>query len=200
MPELTRETVAVDGQFNSYGLHLNAATFGSNLYRETEIELGIAADVLPQVTAGMEVGGRWLDIDRYASARAMAVAAGLLARPRPWLTAGAVWRNLNEPWLAPYRDRIAASLTTGITARLAGQGLLAVDIVQERFQRAEYRFGAEAEFGTDLRVRIGARMEPFRPAAGVDFMVSRWRFVYAADVHPDLGVSHDIGLEVRLSR
>lgn len=200
LPELNREMLAASGSLAGNSAALNASTFGSELYRETEIELEAARDLTRHVTAGIAVGGMWLNIERYPSARAVTFSAGLLARPRPWLTAGLVWRNLNEPWLAPYRDRIPASLATGIVAEIAAQGRLAVDVVQEQYHRAEYRFGAEADFGAGLRVRVGARMEPFRPAAGFDFVIGRWRFIYGGDLHPDLGATHDIGLEFRLPR
>jgi len=51
-----------------------------------------------------------------------------------------------------------------------------------------------------LKLRVGMRAEPVRPAAGFEIQWQRWRFHYGGDLHPDLGASHEMGLEFMVGR
>jgi hypothetical protein len=197
LPELGRESVNVTEKTRDQPWAFNAATFGSDLYRESRFSVAVARELHPTVAVGAEASGEWLQIQNYNQGRALAFAAGLLARPSEHLTVGAAWRNLNEPRISGYRDRISESLTIGAAVEIGDEGVIAADVTQETRFRAEYRVGAEAQVLRTLWIRVGARAEPVRPSAGIEIGVGRWHFLYAADLHPDLGASHELGLSVR---
>ena len=200
LPELSREAVAAGLRFHGGSFAVLGGTFGSDLYRETQFGLAAARRLHTKLAVGMEIGGRWLDIERYSAAHAMCITVGVLLEPMRGLAAGIVWRNLNEPQLTGYVDRLPSSLTFGVAGTLTRDAILTADIIQEKRFPAEVRVGAEARVFSALKLRVGMRAEPVRPAAGFEIQWQRWRFHYGGDLHPDLGASHEMGLEFMVGR
>ena len=199
LPELTREEVAAVSHFRGHALGVTVTAFGSKLYRESQFGLIWARAFRPELRVGLDVRARWLEIADYPSSHALTLTAGVEGRPLAGLSIAAVWRNLNGPRLPNYRDRICESLTFGVAAQVTENGLVSADVVQEEHFPAELRVGAEVQVLPRLTLRVGGRAEPVRPAAGLQVNMGRWSFVYAGDLHPDLGASHQVGLEIRLS-
>jgi len=200
LPELTRESFMAGLELRTQPLAIAASTLGSEVYRENEVALIVARKLGERVTAGVEARADNLAIEGYSSATVFALTAGLSVRPTARVSFGVVWRNLNEPKLPGYRDRISESLTIGVAARVVEQGMLAADVVQEKHFAAEYRIGAEARVMSRLFLRVGVRAEPVRPSAGFQIDLGRCSFLYAGDLHPDLGASHEFGLSFRFER
>ena len=199
LPELTREEIAAVSHFRGHAFGLTAGSFGSKLYRESQFGLIWARAFQPELRIGVDVRARWLEIENYPSSHTFTLTAGVEGRPLRGLSMAAVWRNLNGPRLPNYRDRIGESLTLGVAAQVTEKGLVTADVVQEEHFPAELRIGAEVRVLPRLTLRVGGRAEPVRPAAGLQVNVGRWSFVYGGDLHPDLGASHQVGLEIRLS-
>jgi hypothetical protein len=196
LPELGRESVTVTGRTRGQPWVIGAATFGSDLYRESRFSIAVARELPPTVAVGIEANGEWLQIRNYSQGRALAFGAGLLARPVERVAVGAAWKNLNDPRISGYRDRIAESLTIGAAVEIGDEDVIVADVTQVVRFRAEYRLGAEARVLRALWIRVGARAEPVRPSAGIEIAVRHWHFLYAADLHPDLGASYELGLSV----
>jgi hypothetical protein len=152
------------------------------------------------LAVGAGINGRWLDIQGLPVGKALAFTTGVVVTPARDITFGVVWKNLNEPRISGYRDRIRESLNVGVAAQVSPNGWLMADIVQEKYFPLEYRIGAEALLLKALRLRVGARAEPLRPSAGFQVDAGRWSFSYAGDLHPDLGPSHQVSLEFRLHK
>lgn len=200
LPELAREVFAAGGRLRGQNLALRGSNFGGDLYREGELGIAIGWDFRPELSAGVDISGRWLDIQGCATGRALAVAAGVAVRPADPVEIAAVWRNLNEPRLKGYQDRLRESLTVGLAVAVQPVGIFAADVVQDEYFPIECRAGVEIPLLPELALRVGARAEPVRPSAGFQVEIGRWSFAYAGDLHPDLGPSHEVGLELRLPR
>ena len=200
LPELSRESVVATLPIRSQPISLRGGNLGTDLYRETEFSVGLGRRVLQGLAVGVEFAGHWLNIREYNSGSALSGTLGVLVEPHDILAVGAVWRNINRPQLSGYTDRLDESLTVGASVRVGDEGVVIFDIVQEPRHTAEYRFGAEARVHRNLSLQVGTRLEPMRPSAGIQLQTGRWYFHYAGDLHPDLGVSHELGLSVRLPR
>ncbi|MBU0508548.1 hypothetical protein KKH27_06925 [bacterium] len=198
LPELTREAAIGATSVRGQPFAIRVGNFVSDLYREGEIGIAIARRLRPELSAGLELAGRWLDICNYPSARALSVTAGIAVEPVEGIAVGAVWRNLNRPRLSGYADHLSEILTVGVAASVGELGAIVADIVQEERFPAEYRIGAESELLPHLFLRVGARAEPVRPSAGFRVSFGCWSLEYAGDLHPDLGPSHEIGLDLEL--
>jgi hypothetical protein len=197
LPELTRTAAAARRTCYGIPVSLNLTSFGWTVYRESGIGVAVARAWRGRFTAGAELGGRFLSIQDYGSGTALALAVGVTARASEDLSVAAVWRNANRGRLSGFRDRLAETLVIGAALRPAGRSSVVADLVQERGFPAELRFGAEIQPLHDLALRVGARTEPVRPAAGFTVGHGRWMVHYAGDWHPDLGASHQVGVEFR---
>ncbi len=198
IPELNRESADVTTSAYGQPWALHAGTFGSDLYRESNLRLAAARKIGALLTLGVALNAGWLDVKNYARGSVLGMDAGMLIQAHPQVIIGAVWRNLNDPKLNGYQDRLAESLTVGAAVHLPGEASVVLDILQEPHHATEYRVGAEAQVLSNVALQVGARAEPVRPSAGVQIKAGRWYFYYAGDLHPDLGVSHDVGLAMRL--
>jgi hypothetical protein len=197
LPELAREAVGARFLIKGQPFSVHGGSLGNDLYRESDFSVGISRAVRPEVAVGIDVGGRWLDLRGYSVGRALAISAGVVARPVSSVAIGAVWTNANAPKLSGFMDRLPESLTVGIAATIARNGVIVADIVQEKSFPAEFRLGAEMRVLPGFYLRVGGRAEPVRPSAGFQVDIRRWAFSYAGDLHPDLGASHEVGLEYR---
>ncbi len=198
LPELTREAAGGQFGFRSVECGIAAETFGGTVYRESTLRIQTSHRPSHRFSMGAELAGHTLEINGYPGGRGAAVTVGVVAAPIPDLKIGAVWRNVARPRLSTYRDRLPESLTMGIVANLGARALVVADLVQERYFPLEVRGGGELLVLPQLSLRVGARAEPFRPAAGFSARMSGFELHYAGDIHPDLGASHSVGLEFRL--
>jgi len=128
------------------------------------------------------------------------MSAGIAARPISDVELGAVWNNFNSPKLSGFVDRLPETLSVGVAAAISRNGLIVADVLEEKSFPPEYRVGAELRTMPGLCLRVGGRAEPVRPSAGFQVDIRRWAFSYAGDLHPDLGVSHEVGLEYRFGQ
>ncbi len=200
LPELSREAICVNSTVRQLTVAIRGTNFGSKLYREGEFGLIIAYPLKNQVSLGAELTGKWIGIQDYSTGSAVAVGLGILVHPVNALKIGAVWSNLNSPRLTNYSDRIGEALRVGLMARVTDEAILVADVIQEEYFPAEFRGGLEARLLPNFHLRVGIRAEPVRPSAGFQFRVGRWGFNYGGDLHPDLGPSHEIGMEVRFGK
>ena len=200
LPELSRESVVATSSLIGQPWYIETGSFGTDLYRESNIGLAFGRKLTETVSLGVEFRGDWLFIRDYARAGSFSITTGVLIEPHPNIAVGAVWRNLNEPRLSGYQDRIAESLTIGMVWQIRDEGDLVFDIVQESRHPAEYRLGAEARVLPTVALQVGARADPVRPSAGVQLDIRRFSFLYAGDLHPNLGASHELGLSFRIGQ
>jgi len=195
IPELTLETVGGSVRTRQVTLGVCASTLGSELYRESRLDLLIARRIRPELTAGISIGGRSLSIRNYSGGNALALNAGVVTELAGGVRVAGVWRNVNRAKLSGFSGELPEALVVGTAIEIPQAGVLVGDVVAERRFPLEMRVGAESEVMPNLIFRLGARAEPVRPSAGIEFGVGQWRFHYAVDRHQDLGVSHSVGLE-----
>lgn len=200
LPELARETIAARISVSNYPLGFRASTFGSKLYRESDYGLIAAKRLRSNIAVGLEIGARNLQIESNPNSTAAIASFGIVFQPLSAFTLGATWKNLNRPRLDGYSDHIEESLNIGACATIGNSGIICADLIQEKHFPLEIRAGAEASLLANLKLRVGFRAEPVRPSAGFQVDLKRWSFLYCADLHPDLGPSHSMGLEVRLGK
>jgi hypothetical protein len=198
LPELNREYFGAARDLKPISLGLHASSFGSELYRESAFDLIFAREIREEVTAGIAVGFRSLSTRGYARGNAAAVSLGLVARPISRLAIAGVWRQLNRGKLDGYEDRLPESLVIGFAAELGPSTMAVLDFIAESHFPLETRLGLESRVSKRLKLRIGGRAEPFRPSGGFQIIFRRWKFHYGGDLHPDLGPTHSVGMEMRI--
>ncbi|MFH1009793.1 MAG: hypothetical protein V1784_00985 [bacterium] len=194
LPELSRLHLAGGFVLPDFSAAMEIHQFGGELYSETAAAASLARSFSSLVSVGGRISLNQVAIRGYGDGAALGASLGLCVRPIPELCAAACWRNFPQSRFARWNARMSEALQLGVALRLP-RGSFVADVVEEPRFPAEYRFGAEAPILPPLTLRVGARLEPVRPSVGFTLHVSRWRFHYAGDLHPDLGPSHEFGLE-----
>ena len=196
LPELSRVHLAGNFALGNYLTAVDAHQFGGELYRETALAVSLARALSPFLTVGGQLSVNQVGIQHYGEGLACGALLGICYRPIPELCAAACWRNFPRARFGKWDARMPEALQFGMSLRLP-RGSFVVDIVEESRFPTEYRLGAEAPVLPMLTLRVGSRFEPVRPSVGFTVQVSQWRFHYAGDLHPELGPSHELGLEVK---
>jgi hypothetical protein len=195
LPELTRLHLTSEFAFRQWAAALEVHQFGGELYRESTAGFSLAKVFSPLLSIGAQASVNQITIRGYDNATAFGASLGACFHPIPEFDIGTCWRNFPQSQFGGWNAQMPEALQFGVALRLP-RGTFVADIIEESRFPTEYRVGAEAPVLPALSLRIGARAEPVRPSAGFTVQVSRWRFHYAGDLHPDLGPSHELGLEV----
>ena len=195
LPEMSHLQLSGNFDISDFAAGAGIDQFGGKLYRETSLMVSVARSFSRVLSAGAQVSLNQVAIQHYGDAAAVGAVLGLCCRPIPELTAAAVWRNFPRSELGRWNSQMPEALHLGLALRLP-RGSFVLDIVEESRFATEYRFGAEALVFPQLTFRVGSSFEPVRPSVGFTVNVWRWNFHYAGDLHPDLGPSHSLGLEV----
>jgi hypothetical protein len=194
LPELTQLHLVGGFSLHDYTAAIDVHQFGGELYSETVAALSLARRLSSFFSAGGQISVNQVAIRHYGDGAAFGAQVGICVQPVPEFQAAASWRNFPQARLSHWNARMPEALQLGVALRLP-KGAFVADIVEESRFPTEYRFGAEAPVLPALTLRVGTRLEPVRPSIGFTVQVSRWRFHYAGDLHPELGPSHQLGLE-----
>lgn len=150
----------------------------------------------PYLTLGMTCGVRSLSVQNYGDGNAPSLSLGLLAKPVEPVAIGVVWKQFNRGRIEGYRERLPESLTIGASSGIGEASRVVFDLISEKHFPVETRFGIESRFTKYLALRVGGRTEPFRPSCGIGIGFRGVKSHYSGDLHPDLGASHSVGLEI----
>jgi hypothetical protein len=195
LPELSRLHLVGNVALGNFVAAAEAQQFGGELYQETSLAASLARSFSTSLSVGCQISVNRVSIADHGDDSALGALLGIRYRPIPEVCAAACWRNFPDARFGRWDARMPEVLQLGVSLRLP-RGSLEVDAVEESRFATEYRFGAEAPVLPLLTLRVGSRFEPVRPSVGFTARFSRWRFHYAGDLHPDLGPSHELGLEV----
>jgi hypothetical protein len=195
LPELSRLHLAGRMVLGDFVAAAEAQQFGGELYQETSLAASLARSFSTFVSVGCQISINRVSIADHGDDSALGALLGIRYHPIPEVCAAACWRNFPEARFRRWDARMPEVLQFGVSVRLP-RGSFEVDVVEESRFATEYRLGAEAPVLPLLTLRVGSRFEPVRPSVGFTVRLSRWRFHYAGDLHPDLGPSHELGLEV----
>lgn len=195
LPELSRLHLVGKLALGNFAAGVEAQQFGGELYQETSLAASLARSLSSSLAVGCQISVNQVAILHHGRDSALGALVGICYRPIPELRVAACWRNFPRARFGRWDARMPEVLQLGVSLKLP-RGSFEVDVVEESRFATEYRVGAEAPVLPLLTLRVGSRFEPVRPSVGFTARLSRWRFHYAGDLHPDLGPSHELGLEV----
>lgn len=196
LAELSRAGAAYAEPFGGFSLGASAATFGFELYRETEIALAGGIDVTETVSAGAALRACFLAVEGYGQDFSVAVDVGVLVRFAESLTWGVAIGNVNGARITAEREPLPRVFVTGVAYRPVPDLTLTLDLAKDPEHPLEVRGGAGFRILNALELRAGTATEPSAFTAGAGVEWDLLRFDYAFESHPDLGPTHRIGLTV----
>ena len=173
---------------------LSASTFGFSLYRETRLQLSYGVPIAGSVCVGGSLVCENLAIRHYGSVWTPAVDVGCGIAIGPLVRWGMAFSNALDAAIGSPPENLPEVMATGVCCRPVAEGLVCLDLVKDLRYPLEVRAGLEYTALELLSVRVGLTTEPSTYAAGVGIRVGFLQFDYACTGHPDLGLTHHIGL------
>jgi len=173
------------GSWGAYG-----TSFGSALYRETEMGVSWAVHLTSTSAVGITVKRQDLRLERYGGIGAWQSDLGVVSRPIPKVTLGATVHNVTQSRLSGTSESPSSSLVAGATGELWARGLTTLSVVQQSGGETSWRVGQEVLLHSVLAVRAGFETAPNRFTLGAGFCLRRCRLDYAFLTHASLPDQH----------
>ncbi len=174
--------------------------FGFDLYKETNLRLGLARNIDWGVSAGVTINIRRFDIARYGSSTIALIDVGLLAEAHPTLAFGFSMKNLNGARVGADAQRLPQAFFLGARYFPLESFTMAVELEKEARHQPMLKVGFEQKVFGLLSLRAGVTDDPNSISAGFGARTSLFEFGYAGSSHPELGWSHQLELVIRLSQ
>lgn len=197
LSDLASTAASAGYQRGRYGLGASLVTTGNALYRESTLRAALAARCFGRIAAGIGLGGRHLAIERYGSAVAVGLDAGLIGEPYEGITVAVAAENLNRPALGASGDEAAQTLCCGASWRPVSQATLAVQLQAQQGWPVQLRIGQEFRWRERLFLRAGFCDRPDQASLGFGVAWRTLRLDYAVRTHPVLDLSHCVSLHYR---
>ncbi len=192
--------IALYGQFElfkqNFGLTVNR--YGNNLYSEIDVVLSFAQPIIENFSAGVSVHMFLLDIQNYGNTSAVGLDVGLLYQPEDFLHVGFTLNQINEPELGESGESVPLSAQLGVTFLPYETVEIVIDLFKQQHFSTETRAGIIFEAIPGLQFLFGFRDLENTFSGGLIFEYNAYSLGYALEYHPDLNVSHSIGIGYNL--
>jgi hypothetical protein len=174
-----------------------AEQFGFELYRETQISLGMGKAIDWGISGGFSVHLTRISIDHYGAAQAVTLDIGLVAQLQQPVQLGFGFRNLLGAVLGTSTDRLPQVFSLGVgympvkdvTAIVEGEKDIRYPLV--------VKAAVEQRFLDLLALRAGVSNNPDKFSMGIGIRYSPLEFSYAGYSHAQLGWTHQIEITFR---
>ncbi len=184
--------------FGTIGLGIQTAGF--NLYRETTVSIAFGGTMDRGFYYGVTINYNNLRIERYGSAGAIGLDAGVAVDLTEHLTLGAFASNVNQPKFGrTIEERLPLVYSIGLSYTVASDLLIVADYQKDIRHEQNIRFGLEYLPAETVAVRVGSGTEPSLFTAGLGVTYAGFGFDYAYLHHPDLSGTHMISVVYRFA-
>ncbi len=177
---------------------LSGTRFGFELYREVTLTASYSRMFEEIFACGVNVNYYSLSIQNYGSASAIGIDVGLLITISDELQWGCAASNLNAPRIGAAKEKLPQGFSTGVCYRPTPNATLVADIFKDIRYETELHIGIEYSVLDLVDIRGGTAGGPSTLTAGVGIHYSLLELDYAFTNHPDLGMTHQASLSIRL--
>ncbi len=191
---LANMAVAAVFKIGQWPLMLSAERSGFNLYAETTIRLGTGYVIAKNISVGLAIPVYNLKIKNYGNTSAVGITLAAHYRPVKNMQISAIGGNLNRPALGRSHERAPAYGILAVAYQPSEQLGLWVDIFKDENRAFESRFGVGFQIFPALQLLAGYREGINSFSAGTAIKINGYHLRYALELHPQLGVSHTVGL------
>jgi len=194
LPSLADIAVGTVFKVGQWPLVISAERKGFNLYAESSLSIGSGYVFDKNISIGISLPIYALHIKNYGDATAVGVKLAINYRPFDNLQIAAIGGNLNTPVLGRSHEKIPGFGILAFAYQPRSDFTLIVDVYKEDLMPFEYRFGVAFKILPTLQLFAGYREEVNSFSTGLDIEIFAYHLGYAIELHPQLGVSHTIGL------
>ncbi|MCE1190155.1 MAG: hypothetical protein LWX56_13570 [Ignavibacteria bacterium] len=172
-------------------------TYGFDLYRETKITAGVAAEAAANVLAGISVTLENLSIKNYGSASTLMFNGGFVYLFTRELRAGFSITNFTRSSIG--QGNTLLPVQTAVGFQWAPSSIrINFSVEKESDRSATTHTGFEYLLPLDITIMAGYTTYPAIPSGGIVFRAGPASFTYAMQYHNILGSTHCIELELEL--
>jgi len=179
-------------------LAFSGSRYGFELYREVALTLSYGGRIADLLLYGISVNYLSLSIEKYGSASTVGVDAGILVAVSDEVSWGFVATNLNAAAIGALKEKLPQVFSTGLSYKPIHEATIAADIVKDIRYEAELRLGVEYIVLDLISLRSGTSSDPSAFNAGLGIRYSLLELDYAFSSHPELGMTHQASLSIRL--
>lgn len=193
LPQLSNYGLIAGFTSGSAAYAAGLESFGSSLYRETDMLVGASMQLSDGFNAGITIHLYHVSMERYGTSWTGSIDIGSMYQLTGNIAVGAAIQNLTgsdfgEP------DDIPRTFISGVSIGFENIAVLNADIVKDLRFPIQFRVGFDLLMHEHVTIRAGVQDGPSRMFGGVSVSVLPFRFDYAYASHSDLGPSHSIGI------
>jgi len=181
--------------------HLGAGfiSFGNELYQEQIAVIALSRSIRQKLYLGMKIQYMKLQINGYGSNFSYSLDVGLLAKITDGIRWGFAATNLNRAQIGAAHEQLPQTFSSGLSILPVSGLILNMDIFKDIDFPAELRVGIEYRILNRLAIRSGLTTQPDNFCAGLGLSFSYFAVDYAITNHPDLGMTHQFGIQLKLN-
>lgn len=200
LQELRTTAFAAAAPLSFATLGMNAEKFGFDLYTETEIGLAIANTIDRNISLGVCLEYRRLDIARYGTAGSYSINGGLIARVLESVDVGFSLHNIIASTLGRINEKMPKVFAMGACWSPLHDLHVSIEMEKDIRFPASVKMGIEQIVFAVVALRAGVADNPDKYSIGIGVRYSFFEFGYAGYSHPDLGWTHQIELAFKLDK
>lgn len=172
--------------------------YGFDLYKETKIGLSYSRKIVDKFSLGITSFYQHISIKNYGSKGYLSFNLGGIAEVTKSLRLGFLLENLTRTKVADEENSIPVVFSGGIGYKAIEDLSVYLAIRKELNYNASIRMGVEYLVTKFLQLRVGASNEPNIYSGGFGIIYDIFQIEYALSSHPDLDLSHQFGIVIRL--
>ena len=200
LTELANGYVAYQQPFSFGSLGIGGMTYGYELYRESKIILGYSYNYDNILFLGAAINYQTYSIQNYGSTGVFYLNLGGLVYILDDLRWGFSTNNINRATVGDQDDQIPVVFSTGFSFDILQNFSLNASLVKDIRYDLSLAFGIDYDIIEYLSLRIGAADNPSKFTAGIGINYSILGLDYAFFTHPDLGLTHQVGLTLSFGK
>ena len=200
MKELRTISAALAFPTPFFNLGVVVDDLGSSLYRESTAAIGAGGAIGGGAGVGVAVNIGAVSIERYGSAWTLTLDLGARLEVLESVSLGYTWKNISGATVGGSGDGLPEIQILGVCYTPHALSQLTVDLEKDIRFPFVVRAGIELHILDQLAFRFGCSTNPDTFAVGLGATMSGWECAYAFNTHPQLGMTHAIGVSFEFPR
>ena len=173
---------------------------GSSLYRESTAAIGIGRSIVDGAALGITANIGVVSIERYGRASVITLDLGARLGLVENLSLGYAWKNIGRATVGSTLESLPQIQTLGLCYTPHSLAQVTIDLEKDIRFPFLVRAGIEFCILEQLAFRFGCSNNPDTFAVGFGATMSGWECAYSLTTHPQLGMTHAIGISFEFPR
>lgn len=200
MNELKNVFAAYSEPMSFGALAVGAMTYGFELYRESNISLGISYNYENKLYFGAAGNYKNISMKNYGSKNTIIFDMGLIAILTDEFHFGFSYRNISRASLSTDNDELPVIFQSGLSYRIINNCTLSFAVEKDIRYKVSPRFGIDYRIIKYLSLRSGFSKEPNTYSFGIGIHYLLFNFNYALFTHQELGITHQVGVVILFNK